>query len=96
MLVGKKSPLRLHVWCGGARLSLGHCVDEVVHHYAGHVQVASDGVREVPRADTEEVAVPCDHYDGQFGPGQLGPLGDDYGPAVKRVESVCVDIGRDS
>ena len=80
---------------GGRRhLAAGHAVDLVVEHQAGELEIAPAGVDQMIAADRQTIAVAGDDDDMQIGTRQrqAGRIGER--PAVRDMEGVGVDIGR--
>ena len=79
---------------GRRHLAAGHAVDLVVEHQAGQLEIAPAGVDQMIAADGETVAVAGDDDDMQIGTRQreAGRIG--QRPAVRHMESIGVDIGR--
>ncbi len=93
--IAQRGGRREHALGGGGRdLAAGHAVDLVVEHQAGHLQVATAGVDQVVAADRQAVAVAADHDHVQVGPRQCQPGRVGEWPAVRDVEGVRVDVGR--
>ena len=76
---------------GRRHLPLREAVGLVVHHQVQDVDVAPGGVREVPRADREAVAVAADGDDGELRVRELDAHRDRERAPVERVDPV----GRD-
>ena len=77
-------------------LALGEPVDAVVLDHVDHVQVAADGVTELPEPDRQRVAV-AGHADvGQVAVGGIGAGGDRRHAAMDGIEAVTAadEVGR--
>ena len=79
---------------GGALLSLGEGVHEVVDHDTGDIDISPDGMGQVAGTDAKKVTVPSDGKDGHLRFCQLGSLRNRDGLAVDAVEAIGVHIGR--
>ena len=81
---------------GGAVLSFGQAVNFVVEDGDVEVLVAADGMDEVVATDSHGVAVAHVHPNTEFGVGQFHAGSDSAGAAVNAVETVGVDIIRNT